>query len=191
MRLFTGRGDRGETDLLGARVGKTDPRIEAIGALDEASSAIGLARAVVGRERTRLDLVETQRDLYKIMAELAFTTEHYPERVEIGPDRLTWLEAETDALMAEVPPLREFVLPGETAAGAALDWARVMARRAERRVVAVAEAGEASGGGGVRNPNVLPYLNRLSSILFALARWEEHEAGEAPIVAKTGEHAGG
>ncbi|MBA3415062.1 MAG: cob(I)yrinic acid a,c-diamide adenosyltransferase [Chloroflexia bacterium] len=190
MRLYTGRGDRGQTDLLGARVGKTDPRIEAMGALDETSSAIGLARAAVTTERVRLALIETQRDLYKVMAELAFTTEQYPQRVEIGPDRVAWLEAETDTLTAEAPPLREFVLPGETAAGAALDWARVMARRAERRVVAVAEAGEATAEMGVRNPNVLPYLNRLSSLLFALARWEEHEAGRAPIVAKTGEHAG-
>ena len=190
MRLYTGRGDRGQIDLLGARVGKTDPRIEAMGALDETSSAIGLARAAVASERVRLALIETQRDLYKIMAELAFTTEQYPARVEIGADRVAWLEAETDALTAEAPPLREFVLPGETAAGAALDWARVMARRAERRVVAVAEAGEATAEMGVRNPNVLPYLNRLSSLLFALARWEDHEAGKPPIVAKTGEHAG-
>ena len=186
MRLYTGRGDRGETDLLGARVAKTDARIEAIGALDEASSAIGLARVAVAQERSRDALVATQRDLYKVMAELAFTTEQYPQRVEIGADRLVWLEGETDALTAEAPPLREFVLPGETAAGAALDWARVMARRAERRVVAVAEAAPEA----VRNPNVLPYLNRLSSLLFALARWEEHEAGRVPIVAKTGEHAG-
>lgn len=185
MRLYTGRGDAGQTDLLGARVGKTDPRIEAIGALDEASSAIGLSRAASRSDRVRAALIETQRDLYKVMAELAFTTEQYPQRVEIGAERLAWLEAETDALTAEAPPVREFVLPGETAAGAALDWARVMARRAERRVVAVAETGDA-----VRNPNVLPYLNRLSSLLFALARWEEHEAGAVPIVAKTGEHAG-
>jgi len=190
MRLYTGCGDRGQTDLLGARVGKTDPRIEAIGALDEASSAIGLARAAAASGRTRDALIETQRDLYKIMAELAFTTEQYPRRVEIDADRLAWLETETNALTDEVPPLREFVLPGETTAGATLDWARVMARRAERRVVAVAEAGGAEGDGPVRNPNVLPYLNRLSSLLFALARWEEHAAGKTPIVAKTGEHAG-
>lgn len=190
MRLYTGRGDRGQTDLLGARVAKTDPRIEAMGALDETSSAIGLARAAAATDRVGRTLVETQRDLYKIMAELAFTTEQYPKRVEIGADRLHWLEAETDGLSEEVPPLREFVLPGETSAGAALDWARVMARRAERRVAAVAELAEAGGQIPVRNPNILPYLNRLSSLLFALARWQEQQAGQAPIIAKTGEHAG-
>jgi cob(I)alamin adenosyltransferase len=182
MRLYTGRGDGGETDLLGERVSKTDPRIEAIGALDEASSALGLARAAAREERTRADLVAVQRDLYKVMAELAFTTEQYPQRVELGADRVAWLSAETDALTREAPPPREFVLPGDTPQGAALDWARVIARRAERHVAAVAEAGH------VRNAEVARYLNRLSSLLFALARWEEHQAGVGPLVAKTGEH---
>lgn len=181
MKLYTGRGDGGETDLLGARVSKTDPRIEAIGALDETSSAIGLARAAAREDRTREALVAVQRDLYKVMAELAFTTEQYPQRVELGADRIAWLSAETDALTAEAPPPREFVLPGETAQGAALDWARVIARRAERHVVAVAEAGH------VRNAEVPRYLNRLSSLLFAFARWEEHRAGVGALVAKTGE----
>lgn len=184
MRLFTGRGDRGQTDLLGERVAKTDPRIEAIGALDEASSALGLARAAARSDRARDALLAVQRDLYKVMAELAFTTEQYPQRVELGTDRVAWLEAETNALTAEVPPPRDFVVPGETPQGAALDWARVTARRAERRVVAVAAAGQ------VRNAEILPYLNRLSSLLFALARFEEHAAGVDPLVAKTGERAG-
>ncbi len=181
MKIYTGRGDGGETDLLGARVSKTDPRIEAIGALDEASSALGLARAAAREDRTREALVAVQRDLYKVMAELAFTTEQYPQRVELGADRVEWLSAETDELAAEAPPLREFVLPGDTAQGAALDWARVTVRRAERRVVALAEEGH------VRNAEVPRYLNRLSSLLFALARWEEHRAGIAAIVAKTGD----
>jgi cob(I)alamin adenosyltransferase len=184
MKLYTGRGDGGETDLLGARVPKTDPRIEAIGALDEASSAIGLARAAAREERTGDDLLAVQRDLYKVMAELAFTTEQYPQRVVLGPDRVAWLSAETDALTAEAPPPREFVLPGETPQGAALDWARVIARRAERRVVALIDDGQ------VRNPEVPRYLNRLSSLLFALSRWEEHQAGVGAVVAKTDEPGG-
>jgi cob(I)alamin adenosyltransferase len=178
MKLYTGRGDAGSTDLLGARVSKTDPRVEALGVLDETSSAIGLARAVAVSPRTGEALVAVQRDLYKMMAELAFTTEQYPERVEIGADRVEWLESETDSITAVVPLPREFILPGETRAGAALDWARVMSRRAERRLVTCAEAGY------VRNPEALRYLNRLSSLLFALARWEEHEAGIRPVIAK-------
>jgi len=178
MKLYTGRGDAGSTDLLGARVSKTDPRVEALGVLDETSSAIGLARAAAATGRTETDLIAVQRDLYKLMAELAFTTEQYPQRVEIGADRVEWLEAETDSITSVVPLPREFILPGETAAGAALDWARVMSRRAERRLVTCAEAGH------VRNPEALRYLNRLSSLLFALARWEEHEAGVGPVIAK-------
>jgi cob(I)alamin adenosyltransferase len=180
MRLFTGKGDAGETDLLGGRVGKDDPRIAAIGALDEASSAIGFARASAGTERARALLLDTQRDLYKIMAELAYTSEQWPARVEVGPDRVEWLERETDALTAEVPPPRAFIIPGDTVPGAALDVARAIARRAERETVAIA------GGGYVANPEVLRYLNRLSSLLFALARYEDHAAGATPSLAKTG-----
>jgi len=185
MRLYTGKGDQGSTDLLGARVGKIDPRIGALGALDEASSAIGFARASAATERTRALLIEAQRDLYKIMAELAYTNEQWPERVEVGPDRVAWLERETDALTAEVPLPRAFVIPGDSLPGAALDLARSVVRRAEREVVAVGERG------GVANPEVLRYLNRLSSLLFALARYEDHAAGVAPRLAKTGAPAAG
>jgi len=178
MKLYTGRGDQGSTDLLGARVSKTDPRIEALGVLDETSSALGLARAAARTPRTETDLIAVQRDLYKIMAEIAFTTEQYPDRVEIGEDRVLWLEQETDDITGQVPLPREFILPGDTPQGAALDWARVLARRAERRLVTVAEDGH------IRNPETLRYLNRLSSLLFALARWEEHDAGMAPKIAK-------
>ncbi|MCC6314664.1 MAG: cob(I)yrinic acid a,c-diamide adenosyltransferase [Thermomicrobiales bacterium] len=178
MRLYTGRGDRGSTDLLGARVSKDDPRIEALGALDEASSALGLARAAGPTTTTRDLLIAVQRDLYKIMAELAFTTEHYPQRVEIGADRVAWLEAETDRAASAAPTPREFVLPGQTPQGATLDWARVMARQAERRLVAAAE------DGAVRNQEMLRYLNRLSSLLFALSRREDYEAGAPTLLAK-------
>ena len=181
MSFYTRRGDTGQTDLLGERVGKDDVRIETLGARDEASSALGLARAAARQERSRTLLTDVQRDLYKLMAELAFTTEQYPQRVVIGAERVDWLESETDALTADAPPPRDFVLPGESPQGAALDWARVTARRAERRLVALDAAGQ------VRNPEALRYLNRLSSLLFALARWEEHAAGVGPTIAKTGE----
>jgi cob(I)alamin adenosyltransferase len=180
MRVYTGKGDAGTTDLLGSRVGKDDPRIEAIGALDEASSAIGFARASAATERTRGLLLDAQRDLYKIMAELAYTSEQWPARVEVGADRVEWLERETDALTAEVLPPRAFIIPGDTLPGAALDVARTVARRSERETVAIA------GAGYVANPEVLRYLNRLSSLLFALARYEDHAAGATPSLAKTG-----
>ena len=178
MRLYTGRGDDGTTDLLGARVGKDDPRVEALGALDEATSAIGLGRALAATEEVRAALIEAQRDLYRIMAELAFTPEVRPAAYELAPERVEWLGETTDALAARVELPREFVLPGESAPGAALDVARTVARRAERRVVALAHTGESF------SPSILGYLNRLSSLLFIAARVEDDAAGGSPQLAK-------
>jgi cob(I)alamin adenosyltransferase len=179
MRFYTGRGDDGTTDLLGARVTKDDPRIEALGALDEASAAIGLGRALATSDRVREDLVETQRDLYRIMAELAFTAEMRPASYTFDAARVGWLEGETDALASSVDLPREFILPGESVAGGALDVARTVARRAERHVVALARSGE------VVNTAIVGYLNRLSSLLFIAARVEDHAAGRDPKKAKS------
>lgn len=178
MRLYTRRGDEGTTDLLGARVGKDDPRVEALGALDEASSAIGLGRALASGDRVRESLVEAQRDLYRIMAELAFTPELRPSTYVFDQARVVWLEAETDALAANVHLPPEFILPGESRAGAALDVARTVARRAERQVVALGRGGE------TLNSVILAYLNRLSSLLFIAARSEDLLAGATPQQAK-------
>ena len=114
MRFFTGRGDDGTTDLLGARVAKDDPRIEALGALDEATSAIGLARSMVMENRVADDLVAVQRDLYRIMAELAFTSELRPDSYDLAEERVVWVGDETDALAATIDLPREFILPGES-----------------------------------------------------------------------------
>jgi cob(I)alamin adenosyltransferase len=178
MRLFTGKGDAGTTDLLGARVGKDDPRIELIGSLDEATSCLGFGRAVAASDRSKEWLIEVQRDLYKIMAELAFTDELRPAGYVLGADRVDRLSELTDALSAEVELPPHFVLPGDTVAGAALDVARAVARRAERRAVALAHEDHPT------NPQVLRYLNRLSSFLFMLARFEDREAGVTPLRAK-------
>lgn len=178
MRFYTGLGDDGSTDLLGARVAKDDPRIEALGDLDEASSAIGLGRSLATNARVREDLIAAQRDLYRIMAELAFTDELRPPSYEFSSDRVAWLEAETDALggLVTLPP--EFILPGESHPGASLDMARTTVRRGERRVVALAH-GETNVSDAV-----LGYLNRLSSLLFVAARLEDHEAGHDARTAK-------
>lgn len=178
MRLYTGKGDQGKTDLLGERVAKDDPRVNALGSLDETSSALGLARALAVTERGKALLVEMQRDLYRVMAELAFTDELRPAAFVMGDDRVAWLEEATDEVGAtvELPPA--FVLPGESIPGAALDVARAVARRAERDVVVLAQAEV------VTNPQILRYLNRLSSLLFILARAEDQAAGAAPVLAK-------
>jgi cob(I)alamin adenosyltransferase len=178
VRFYTGLGDDGTTDLLGARVAKDDPRIDALGSLDEATSAIGLARSMAADGRVREDLVAVQRDLYQIMAALAFTPELRPAAYEFPQDRVDWLGAETDAMAASVELPREFILPGESAPGAALDVARSVTRRGERQVIALSHAGHSV------NPAILGYLNRLSSLLFIAARIEDRTAGREPKRAK-------
>jgi len=178
VRFYTGLGDNGTTDLLGARVTKDDPRIDALGSLDEATSAIGLARSMAVDERVREDLVSVQRDLYRIMAALAFTPELRPAAYEFAQDRVDWLGAETDALAAGFDLPREFILPGESTPGAALDVARSVTRRGERQVVALGHAGHEVSS------TILGYLNRLSSLLFIAARVEDQAAGHDPKRAK-------
>jgi cob(I)alamin adenosyltransferase len=178
VRFYTGLGDDGTTDLLGARVTKDDPRIDALGSLDEATSAIGLARSMAADSRVREDLVAVQRDLYQIMAELAFTPELRPASYVFARDRVDWLGAETDTLATGIDLPREFILPGESTPGAALDVARTVTRRGERQVVALAR------GGHQVNLSILGYLNRLSSLLFIAARIEDQVAGRDPRRAK-------
>lgn len=167
------------TDLLGARVGKDDARIDLLGTLDEATSAIGLARAQAVSERTRLLFVIAQRDLYQIMAEMAYTDELRPDSRQFSADRVVWLENETDQFASEVTLPPEFILPGDSVAGATLDVARTVVRRAEREMVALQHHV------GLRNPQLLRYLNRLSSLLFIAARFEDRESGVMSTPAKT------
>lgn len=172
MRIFTARGDRGQTDLLGERVAKDDPRIEVLGDLDETTSAIGMARAQVRRQASGDLLIGVQRDLYQVMAELAFTDDTRPDTYHFKPERVTWLERMIEDVSSSVILPREFVLPGETVPGAALDVARTVARRAERKAATL------SRSGAIGNPEILRYLNRVSSLLFILARAEDLHEGE-------------
>ncbi|HVA20854.1 MAG TPA: cob(I)yrinic acid a,c-diamide adenosyltransferase [Candidatus Micrarchaeia archaeon] len=175
MSIVTRGGDRGETQLLyGGRVAKDDRRTEAYGALDEAISAMGLARALSTREETRALLLALQREAFTVGAELATGKDardrllaHFPT---LGPDAADRLEAQVHELEARHPLPASFVLPGGTTAAAALDLARTVVRRAERRAVSVERAGE------LGNREVLRYLNRLSDLLFMLARVEEGPA---------------
>ena len=176
MRIYTRKGDDGTTGLLfgGDRVSKADPRADAYGTTDEAVSALGMVRAAIGEatDRTEVRLAELvvrlQRELFVVGAELA-THAARRERLTDGVSRVTGamvsaLEAEIDELEAMVEQPREFVLPGETPTGAALDLARTTVRRAERRAVALAAGGELPGS------HVVPYLNRLADLLFVAAR---------------------
>ena len=162
--FYTRKGDQGYTDLLGGRVAKYAERPEAFGTIDEATAQIGYARAVSQHERTKAILVDIQRDLYLMMAELAFTQDMHQTSYRISQELLDRLEAETDALAAEVPLPPHFILPGDTVTGAALDVARTVIRRAERLVVKLFHEQE------IDNELIPAYLNRLSSMLFILGR---------------------
>ncbi len=164
---YTSKGDDGETDLFGrGRVEKDDPRLEAVGTVDEATSCLGMARALTAREETAALLERVQRELILLMGELAAADPaRLPARLEAPA--VAALEADIDRLGAAHPFPRGFVLPGATRAGAALDIARAVVRRAERRVVTLQRPLETP------NPLLRRYLNRLSSLLFLLARIEE------------------
>jgi cob(I)alamin adenosyltransferase len=178
--FYTRKGDQGYTDLLGGRVAKYDPQPEAVGTIDEATASIGYARSVAATERTRSILIAVQRDLYLMMAELAFTTDMSQDRYHITQEHLDRIEGETDQLSGEVPLPPHFILPGDTVPGAALDVARTVVRRAERQVVRLYHDEI------LTNELVLAYLNRLSSLLFILGRFEDQAAGITPTRAKTG-----
>ncbi len=176
MRIYTKKGDDGTTGLLfgGDRVSKADLRTDAYGTVDEAVSALGLARAAIGSvtDRTEARLAELslrlQRELFVVGAEIATHVDRR-DRLTDGVSRVTddmvaALEREIDELEGVVEQPKEFVLPGESMTGAALDLARTTVRRAERRAVALAESGE------LPESQVVPYLNRLADLLFVAAR---------------------
>ena len=177
--FYTRTGDEGTTGLLGeGRVPKFDDRIEALGAVDEATAAIGLARASALAPQTAPLLLEVQRHLYKLMAEVGATPENSAKFRTIGDNQVKWLEEQTDALEQTTEMPREFILPGDVPASAALALARTIVRRAERRVVALFHAGQ------LENPSLLAYLNRLSSLIFMLELVENNHAGKKSNLAK-------
>lgn len=181
-KWYTGTGDDGFTGVLGReRVPKYAIRPEAYGTVDEVSAFLGLARAQAHDERVRGLLVSVQRDLYSLMGDLATVPESATRPPWLAADRLAWLETQTDALGAEVTMPRAFIVPGDSLAGATLDIARTVARRAERLVARLAHEGE------LRDDTPLKYLNRLSSLLFVLARVEDRGAGVESFTLAAGE----
>jgi cob(I)alamin adenosyltransferase len=178
--FYTRAGDDGYTGVLGeGRIPKYHPVTEAIGAIDEASAALGMARVACQVEGTGDLLRSIQRDLYHLMAEAAATPENAARFRKIDSERLTWLEAATDRLSGQVDLPRDFILPGDSAAGAALALARTIVRRAERRMARLYVEG------GLENPYLLRYLNRLSSLCFVLELSENRAGGQdTPTLAK-------
>ena len=168
-RVYTKSGDTGETSLVdGSRVSKADPRVAAYGDVDELNSWLGVTRCSLTDSSLDALLETIQNELFILGADLASPLPLAVPRIEEG--QITALEAAIDQLMEELEPLREFILPGGSLAGAQLHVARTLARRAERWVVSLAAVTEI-------NPASLIYLNRLSDLLFVMARVANRRAG--------------
>ena len=164
-KIYTRGGDAGETSLAGGtRVAKSSLRVEAMGAVDEANAAVGVARLHTSRDADAM-LARIQNDLFDLGADLARPTEPAPSKsaLRIAQSHVDRLEREIDSLNEPLAPLTSFVLPGGSAASAQLHLARTIVRRAERVAVALAAAEPL-------NPLIVAYLNRLSDHLFVLAR---------------------
>jgi cob(I)alamin adenosyltransferase len=179
-KFYTGTGDDGFTGLLGpGRIPKNHPRTEVVGAVDESSAALGVARAAGLSEQSRKLILTVQRDLYHIMAEVAATPENSERFQKITPERVLWLEQNIDALSQTVQLPNEFIVPGDSPSGAVFAVARTVVRRAERRLADLWHSGE------LKNESLLPYLNRLSSLCFVLELLENQLAGtSSPTLAK-------
>lgn len=172
MKTFNKKGDRGETSLLyGDRVAKNDPRCEAYGTIDEAVSTLGLARQFCQPEVNHI-VLSVQQELFIVGAELATLPEHYSKLVSkqqvVTPAMVQRLEHLIDELETKVAMPQTFIIPGSAATGlAALDVARAVIRRAERRIIDMKQAGTSI------NENLPQYINRLADLVFTLARYQE------------------
>jgi cob(I)alamin adenosyltransferase len=173
MKIYTKTGDSGETSLFDkTRVSKADARVDAYGEVDELNACLGAARAA-GVDDEIAGLIEwLQKDLFAVGARLADPSSRIAPRVEkaaIGDASVQRLEQAIDRLEETLPPLRRFILPGGSSSGALLHLARTVCRRAERRVIAL--------GATAVEPVLIVYLNRLSDLLFVMARAVNHRAG--------------
>jgi len=177
-RIYTKTGDDGTTGLLyGGRVSKADQATEAYGTTDEAVAALGLARSLCVDETMQADILTLQRELFVVGADLAANPK---ERKKLSAEvslvtegMVKRLERRIDDLVAVRPLPEVFIVPGANPGSAALDVARAVVRRAERRVVDLEETGREV------NPEIRRYLNRLSDLIFVLARWQADESEPA------------
>jgi len=176
LKIYTRTGDEGETGLIdGSRIGKDTLRVECYGEVDEVNACLGVVRSQGGDAPRDALLAQIQKDLFALGAQLADPQARVGGRkpkAAVTPAHVKRLEDAIDAAEASLPPLRAFILPGGSPAGALLHFSRTVCRRAERRVVALARQDEV-------DPLVVAYLNRLSDLLFVLARDANRKAGVA------------
>lgn len=176
MKIYTKRGDQGETALFGGgRVPKSHPRVTAYGTVDELNSAVGLALVQITDTEVRARLALVQHDLFTIGASLATPPGARPAVPDIPKRRIDDMERWMDEADSALEPLREFILPGGAPGAAQLHFVRTVCRRAERHVVALAQEDAVDEA-------VLRYLNRLSDLLFVFARLENARTGTRDIV---------
>lgn len=187
LRIYTRTGDKGDTGLFGGeRVRKDDARVEAYGTVDELNAVLGVACAQAEDPELRETIAAFQDSLFTVGADIATPMEAATQRGRVsiertGPERAEALEQLIDRFEAELPPLTRFILPGGGALAAALHLARVVCRRAERRCVTLAHLEEEEGRISL-NPEVVRYLNRLSDLLFVLARVANRRQGVEDVV---------
>jgi cob(I)alamin adenosyltransferase len=179
VRIYTRTGDAGDTGLFGGgRVAKNHPRVEAYGDVDELNAVVGFARSIALMPHVDEVLIPIQRDLFAIGALLATPDREkmrlHLEKARVDDDRIKQLESAIDDADRELEPLKAFVVPGGSPKAAALHVARTVCRRAERRVVSLSETEEIPGV-------VVIYLNRLSDLLFTLARLANRRAGTGEV----------
>jgi cob(I)alamin adenosyltransferase len=176
-KVTTGTGDTGYTGLLGEqRVPKYDPRPDTFGTVDEATSALGLARAMTNDPKVKEIIYQIQQELYLLMGELATTPENYEKMgLSMTIEHVQRLEQVEEHLKREVEIPNKFIIPGDTPVGAALDLARTIIRRAERMAVKLLHDGV------IQNDEVVRYLNRLSDLIFILARYVEVKSSLAQL----------
>jgi cob(I)alamin adenosyltransferase len=179
-KFYTTKGDDGYTGLLGKeRLPKYHPKIEAIGAMDEASAALGLARSQTCSPESAEILLSVQRDLYKVMGEVAASKENSERFHSIDADKVAWLESQIEHIGSVVKMPDTFIVPGNTQAGAAIAMARTIMRRAERLTAVLLHQNE------IKNRELYRYLNRASSLCFVLELFEYTVSGMiAPEIAK-------
>jgi len=171
--FYTAEGDTGETGYLGkGKISKASLRIEAVGCVDEANAAIGVARALNEDEKIKAILVTVQKHLYYLMAEVSASTDAAEKFDYLGDDHVRWIEAHIEDLENTLEVPREFILPGGSSSSGSLDLARTIVRRAERRVVAMLDENL------IDKPVLVAYLNRLSSLLFILEIYSALKSGE-------------
>lgn len=178
-RFYTKKGDDGYTSTLGSgRAAKYDPRIETVGTLDEANAAIGLARSFSRASQTAVILLKVQNDLYHMMSEIAASRDNAVRFRKIDHDRVRWLEDQTDSISSMVTVPEAFIVPGDSQAGAAIDLARAIVRRAERHIARLVHEKK------LDNLEILHFINRLSSLCFVLEILENQTAGENTTLTK-------